>query len=96
MISGYNAVLLSLLEMSLSFSELYLIILFENNSTKKIDASVWAKLNGVVSVLGEDTTCHVLQVFPLKHHFNDFILFTEKIPILNLMIASSIQHSADN
>jgi hypothetical protein len=62
MFSGYNAVLLSLLEMSLSFSELYLVILFENNSTKKIEASVWAKLNGVVSVLGEDTTCHVLQV----------------------------------
>ena len=57
--------MLNLLEMSLSFSDLYLIILNESEScspTKQIDASVWAKLNGVISVLGEDTTCHVRQV----------------------------------
>ncbi len=64
-ISGFNAVLLNLLEMSLSFSELYLIVLFESGSaiqSKKIDAAVWAKLNCVISVLGEETTCHVRQV----------------------------------
>lgn len=63
--SGFNAVLLNLLEMSLSFSEIFLVILNDSMDgfpSRKFDAAIWAKLNGVISVLGEDTTCHVRQV----------------------------------